>query len=71
MKLKELWRVVERNANYCKKELETIRRSQEKLEISFVELKAELKAMRTALFNAEEGISYLEDRMMEITEIEQ
>ena len=69
--LKELWRVVERNAKYCKKELETIRRSQEKLENSFVELKAELKATSNRMNNAEEGISYLEDRMMEITEIEQ
>jgi len=69
--LKELWRVVERNANYCKKELETIRRSQEKLENSFVELKAELTVMSNRMNNAEEGISYLEGRMMEITEIEQ
>ena len=42
--LKELRKAISRNADYCKKELETIRRSQEKLENSFAEMKAELKA---------------------------
>ena len=37
-----------------KKELETIRRSQEKLENSFEETKAELKVMNSRMNNAEE-----------------
>ena len=43
--LKGLRMATNRNTNYCKKELEIIRRSQEKLENSFPETKAELKAM--------------------------
>ena len=46
-----------------KKELETIKRNQEKLENSFTETKAKLKSM-----NDEEQISDLEVRMMEITQ---
>ena len=42
--MKEL-RTIDRNADYCKKELETISRSQEKLENSFTKMKAELKTM--------------------------
>ena len=42
--LKELGKAINRNADYCKKELKTIRRSQEKLENSFAEMKAEHKA---------------------------
>ena len=45
-----------------KKELETIKRNQEKLENSFTETKAELKSMN------DEQISDLEVRMMEITQ---
>ena len=33
--LKELRKTINRNEDYCKKELETIRKSQEKLENSF------------------------------------
>ena len=33
--LKELRKASDRNSDYCKKELETMRRSQEKLENSF------------------------------------
>ena len=40
-----------------KKELETIKRKQEKLENSFAEMKAELKVMNSRLNNAEELIS--------------
>ena len=60
-----------RNADNCKKEPETIRRSQEKLEDSFAETKAELKAMNSRMNNAEERISALEDRIMEITQSKQ
>ena len=47
-----------------KKELEATKRNQEKLENSFTETKAELKSMN----DAEEQISDLEVRMMEITQ---
>ena len=43
--LKELRKTININADCCEKELETMRRSQEKLENSFAEMKAELKAM--------------------------
>ena len=52
--LKELRKAVNRSADYCKKELETIRRSQEKLENSFAKTKAELKAMNSRMNSAEE-----------------
>ena len=51
-----------------KKELETIRRSQEKLENSFVNVKAELKALDSRINNSEGKISDLEDRVIEINQ---
>ena len=39
--------------------------SQEKLENSFAEMQAELKALKSRMNNAEEQISDLEDRIME------
>ena len=51
-----------------KKEIGTIRRSQEKLENSFADTKAELKAMNTRMNNAEERMDDLLDRM-EITQL--
>ena len=60
--LKELRKAISCNSDYCKKELETIRGSQEKLENWLAEMKTELKAMN----KAEEQISDLEDRIMEI-----
>ena len=66
--LKELRRTIDRNADYYKKELETIKRNQEKLENSFAEMKAELKAMNGRMNNVEERISDLEDTIMEITQ---
>ena len=50
------------------KELENIRRSQEKLENSFAETKSELKALKSRMNNTEELTSDLEDRIMEITQ---
>ena len=52
-----------------KKELETLRGSQKKKkkENSFSKMKTELKAMNSRINNAEERISDLEDRPMEIT----
>ena len=63
--LKELRKAIDRNAEYCKKELETIKRNQEKLENSFSEMKAELMAMNSRMNNAEEQISDLKDRITE------
>ena len=42
------------NADYFKKELETIRKRQEKLENSFAETWAELKALKSRMNNAGE-----------------
>ena len=42
------------NAHYFRKEIENIRRSQEKLENSFAEMQAELKALKSRMNNAEE-----------------
>ena len=60
--LKELRKAINRNANYWEKELETIRIQ----ENAFAETKTELKAMKSKMNNAEERISDLEDRIMEI-----
>ena len=60
--LKKLRKAINRNANYWKKELETIRIQ----ENAFAETKTELKAMKSRMNNAEERISDLEDRIMEI-----
>ena len=48
-----------------------MKRSQEKGENSFAQMKAEWKAMNSRLNNEEERISDLEDRIMEITQSEQ
>ena len=50
---KQLRQAINRNVDYCKKDLETVRRSQEKLENSFAEMKAELKALNSRMINAE------------------
>ena len=52
--LKELRKAIDRNGDYCNKELEIIKRSQLKLENSFSGTKAELKAINSKLDNAEE-----------------
>ena len=56
------------NAYYFRKELEDIRRSQGKLENSFAEMQAELKALKSRIYNQQELISDLEGRIMEITQ---
>ena len=66
--LKELRKAITISANHCNNELETIRRSQEKLKTSLAKTKAELKAMNSRMNNAEED---LEDGIMEITQLEQ
>ena len=68
---KELWKAINRSADYCKKKLEAIRKNKEKVENSFTEMKAELKAMNSRMNNSEEQISDQEDRIMEITQLEQ
>ena len=52
--MKELRVDMNSNADYFRKELENIRRSQEILENSFAEMKAELKALNSRKNNAEE-----------------
>lgn len=69
--MKELRNTINRNADYYKKELESIRRNQLKLENSFAKMKAKLKATDSKLNNAEECISDLADRVMEINQSEQ
>ena len=54
-----------------KKALEAIKMSQEKLENSFAETKGELQVMNSRLINVEEWICDLEDRIIEITQLEQ
>ena len=71
--LKELRKPIKRNSDYCKKkkkkkELETINRNQEKLENSFGETEAELKAMDSRMNNAKERTIDLKDRIMAITQ---
>jgi len=56
------------NADSHRKKLENIRRSQEKLENWFAEIWTELKAIKTRMNNAEEQISDVENRIMEITQ---
>ena len=52
--MKELRADMNSNADYFRKELENIRRSQEKLENSFAEMQGELKALKRKMNNAEE-----------------
>ena len=54
LNIKELRADINSNADYFRKELENIRRSQEKLENSFAEIVAELKAIKNRMNNAEE-----------------
>ena len=65
--LKELREDISSNADSFRKELENIRRIQEKLENSHAEIQTELKAI-SRMNNAEERISDVEDKIMEITQ---
>ena len=51
---KKLRKIIDRNADDCNKELETVKRSQSKLHNSIAEIKTKLKAMSRALNKAEE-----------------
>ena len=52
--IKELRADINSNADHFRKELENIRRDQEKLENSFAETQTELKAPKSRMNNAEE-----------------
>ena len=54
--------------DYIRKELENIGRSKEKIENSFVETQTELTALKSRMNDADEQISDLEDRIIEITQ---
>uniref|UniRef100_A0A8D0WDS6 L1 transposable element RRM domain-containing protein n=1 Tax=Sus scrofa TaxID=9823 RepID=A0A8D0WDS6_PIG len=56
------------NADSLRKELENIRRGQEKLENSFAEIQTEPRAVKTRRNNAKEQINDAEDRIIEITQ---
>ena len=56
------------NADSLKKELENVRRGQGKLENSFAEIQTELKVLKSRMINAEEQVSDLKDRIMEISQ---
>ena len=66
--LKELREDMNSNADTLRKELENIRRSQEKLENPFAEIQTELRAVKPRMNNAEQRIGDVEDRIMEITQ---
>ena len=67
-KLTELRQDMNRSAESLRKELEHMRRSQEKLENSLAETQTERKAIKTRRNNADEGIGEVEDRTMELTQ---
>ena len=52
--MKELRADIDSNAGYFRKELENIRRHQEKLENSFAEMQIELKALKSRISNVGE-----------------
>ena len=68
--LKEFRKAISRNADHCNKELETIKMSQSKLDNSVAKMKIKQMTIKSKLNNAEEQISDLEDRIMEITQSE-
>ena len=52
--LKELRKDIYRNAEYCKKEPETVKKNKEKIENSFAKKKAQLKPVKLRMNTAEE-----------------
>ena len=67
LNIKELRADMNSNSDSFIKELENMR-NMEKLENSFAEMQTELKALKSKMNIAEERISDLEDRIMEITQ---
>ena len=82
-RLTELRKSINRNADHCKKEPETIMMNPSKMEPetikmnhseienSIAEIKTNLEAMNSRLNDREEWVSELEDRIMKITQSEQ
>ena len=64
--LKELREDMNSNADSLRKELENIRRRQEKLENSFAEIQTELKVIKSRMNNAEGQVSDGEDKTMKV-----
>ena len=62
--------MIDGNADHCNKELQSIKKNQSKLDSSIGEIKTNLEAINSRLNNKEEWISYLEDRIMGITQSE-
>ena len=65
--LTELRKIINRNADYCNKELKNIKVNQSKIDNSIAKIKINLETMNSRLNNTEEQTSDLEDRIMEIT----
>ena len=61
--MKELSTDINNNGDFFREELENIRRNQEMLENSFVEMQTVLKAQKSRMNNAEEQISDWKDRI--------
>ena len=68
--LKVLRKTIDRNVDHYGKELENIKRSQSKLDNSITKVKTNLEAVNRRLNETRKQISYLEDRIMEITQSE-
>ena len=64
--LNTLRKIINRNADYWNKRLETINMNQWKIDNLMSELKSYQEAMNSWLNDTEEWISNLEDRRMEI-----
>ena len=69
--LTELRKIIDRNADPCNKKVETIKMNQSKTDNSIAEIKTNLEEMNSRLNDTEEGMSDVEDRIMEITQSEQ
>ena len=65
--LKGLRRGIDRNAYYCRKEIEPTKRIQLEVQNSFAEPKTELKEIHRKLDNAEEQTCDQKDRIIGIT----
>ena len=62
----ELRKIININADYCNKELETIKMNQSKIGNSISKVESNLEAINSQLNDTEKQISDLEDRTMEI-----
>ena len=69
--LTELRKIINRNADHCNKELESIKINQSRTENSIAEIKSNLEAMNSQINDPKKCSSVLENRIMEITQLEQ